>query len=215
MRSRQASASSSSAGSIQGSPRAAGALIGALAAGVVASLVLAAGAAQAKVFHARQDALKLAFPDAERIEKRTFILKPDQIAAIRTAARAKTDSRLVTIFTAWKQGAVLGHAHIDVHTVRTHPSALLVVWTPEGEVRSVRILAFHEPLDYLPAEKWYLQFEGATLEDKLRVGGDVHGVVNATLSTRVASDSVRRALAYHALLIAPEAAAPDSPQQEP
>ena len=78
----------------------------------------------------------------------------------------------------------------------------MVVLTPAGNVRSVRILAFHEPLDYMPSEKWYGQFVGKTRKDALRVGGDVHGVVNATLSTRAASDSVRRTLAYHAVLIA-------------
>ena len=96
---------------------------------------------------------------------------------------------------------VLGYAHIDVHTVRTHPAALMVVLGPEGDVRSVRILAFHEPLDYLPSEKWYAQFAGKTAQDRLRVGSDVHGVVNATLSTRVATDGIRRALAYHTVLI--------------
>ena len=171
--------------------------------GVLAALVLAAPVAEGKVFHTRQEALELAFPDADRIDKETIILSRDQVAAIEVAARAKVQTKLVTIFTAWKGGEVQGYAHIDVHTVRTHPSALLVVWGPDGKVRTVRILAFHEPLDYLPADKWYAQFEGADADDKLRVGGDIHGVVNATLSTQVAADSVRRALAYHAVLILP------------
>jgi len=195
MRSRRASASSSRTS--RQLARAAGSFA------LLAALLGGALPAAAKVFHTRQEALALAFPDADRIDKQTFILSPDQVSAIEIAARAPVETKLVTIFTAWKGGAVQGYAHIDVHTVRTHPSALLVVWTPEGVVRSVRILAFHEPLDYLPAEKWYGQFEGKTGQDPLRVGGDLHGVVNATLSTRVAADSVRRALAYHQVLIAP------------
>jgi transcriptional regulator of nitric oxide reductase len=165
-----------------------------------------AGPAQAKVFYTRQQALEMAFPDADRIDKKVHILSGEQIARIQIEARAKVESKLVTLYTAWKGDEVLGYANIDVHTVRTHPSALLVVWTPDGTVRTVRILAFHEPLDYLPADKWYEQFDGKTRADRLKVGDDVHGVVNATLSTQVASDSVRRALAYHAVLIAPEAA---------
>lgn len=200
MRSRRASASSSSRAA---RPRctAAGRPLGRLAAALLA--VVLASPAGAKVFHSRQEALEIAFPEADRIEKETLILSQEQADAVAAAARAPVESKLVTIFTAWKGGSVLGYAHIDVHTVRTHPSALMVVWTPEGRVRSVRILAFHEPLDYLPADKWYEQFSGKSGEDPLRVGGDVHGVVNATLSTRVAADSVRRALAYHAVLIAP------------
>lgn len=193
MSSRRASASSSD---VPGhSARAAKALVCVLVAFV------AAETADAKVFHSRQEALALAFPEADRIDKQTTILRAEQIEAIEALARAKVESKLVTIFTAYRGDEVLGYAHIDVHTVRTHPAALMVVLDPAGAVRSVRILAFHEPLDYLPAEKWYAQFAGKTREDRLRVGSDVHGVVNATLSTRVATDSIRRALAYHAVLI--------------
>ena len=170
---------------------------------LVGLLVLLAPPATARVFLSRQQALELAFPDADRIEKETFILDDAQVAAIEEASRSKVESKLVTIFTAFRGDERLGHAHIDVHTVRTHPEAFLVVLTPEGAVRSVRVLAFHEPLDYLPTERWYEQFVGRTRADRLRVGGDVHGVVGATLSARAAADGVRRALAYHAILIQP------------
>jgi hypothetical protein len=79
----------------------------------------------------------------------------------------------------------------------------MIVLTPGGEVRSVRILAFHEPLDYLPTDRWYDQFVGKTREDALRVGRDVHGVVGATLSARAAADGVRRMLAYWEVLLRP------------
>ncbi len=161
--------------------------------------------AHAKVFHTRQEAIALAFPEADRIEKETHILTSTQTQDLERIGRVKIETKLVTIFTAWRGDEVKGYAHIDVHTVRTHPAALMVVLTPAGAVRSVRILAFHEPLDYLPADKWYQQFAGKTRDDPLRVGGDVHGVVNATLSARSAADSVRRSLAYYAVLIEPSA----------
>jgi transcriptional regulator of nitric oxide reductase len=170
---------------------------------VLAVLSLEALPVYAKVFYSRQEAIALAFPDADRVDKQTIILTPAQATAIEARSRAKLDSKLVTIFTAWRGEEVLGYAHIDLHTVRTHASALLVVLNPGGDVRAVRILAFHEPLDYLPSKKWYAQFAGKTGEDRLRVGSDVHGVVSATLSTRAATDGIRRALAYHALLIDP------------
>lgn len=168
---------------------------------VLALFWLPALPVDAKVFHTRQDAIALAFPGADRVEKKTTILSPEQAAEIEDRSRTKLDSKLVTIFTAWRSDELLGYVNIDVHTVRTHASALMVVLNPSGEVRSVRLLAFHEPLDYMPSEKWYAQFAGKTREDRLRVGGDVHGVVNATLSTRAASDGIRRVLAYHAVLI--------------
>jgi Na+-translocating ferredoxin:NAD+ oxidoreductase RnfG subunit len=190
MRSRRASASCSDA--------AASARLLALAAGL---LVLLAAPASATVFHSRQEALELAFPAADRIAKQTFILDEAQVEAVEAASRSKLESKLVTLWTAFRGDERLGTAHVDVHVVRTHPEAVLVVLTPEGVVRSVRVIAFHEPLDYLPAARWYEQLAGRTRGDALRVGGDVHAVVGATLSAHAAVDSVRRALAYHALLI--------------
>jgi transcriptional regulator of nitric oxide reductase len=173
----------------------------AVALSLLVTFAVAALPAAAKVFHSRQEALALAFSDADDIAKKTHILTSEQTSRIEELSRSKLESKLVTLFTARRAGEVLGYAHIDIHTVRTHPEAFLVVLRPDGVVRSVRILAFHEPLEYMPSDRWYAQFEGKTRDDRLRVDADVHGVIGATLSTRVAAAAVRRALAYHAVLI--------------
>ncbi|HEY5659095.1 MAG TPA: FMN-binding protein, partial [Myxococcota bacterium] len=111
------------------------------------------------------------------------------------------DSRLVRIYTGFEKGAVVGYAFIDVHTVRTLPEAFLVVLTPEGAVRSLRVLAFHEPLEYKPSDRWYLQFEEKSLAEPLRLGGDVHGIVGATLSARATTRGVRKALALYEVVV--------------
>lgn len=173
---------------------------------LVAVLLLALGPveiASATVFASQKAALAEAFPEATRIERETYVLKAADVERIEEIARAKIESRIVVLHTAYKEDVVLGYAHIDVHNVRTQPEALLVVLDASGMVRSVRILAFHEPLDYLPADRWYSQFEGQTGREPLRVGRDVHGVVGATLSARAAADSVRRMFAYREVLVSP------------
>jgi Na+-translocating ferredoxin:NAD+ oxidoreductase RnfG subunit len=164
-------------------------------------LLLLPAAAAGKVFHSQSEALALAFPDAERVESRTFVLDDEQTARIEALSRSAVDSRLVKIYTGMRDGAVLGYAVIDVHTVRTHPEAFMVVLTPDGAVRTLRVLAFHEPLDYLPNGRWYQQFDRKTANEPLRVGGDVHGIVGATLSARATTRGVRRALAFYQVLI--------------
>jgi hypothetical protein len=163
---------------------------------------LAAGApAAAKVFVSQSEALAAAFPDADRIEDETYVLTDAQAERIGAIAQAPLESKLVKIHRGVRGGEVLGYAVIDVHNVRTMPEAFMVVLTPEGSVRSVRVLAFHEPLDYLPTQRWYAQFEGKSLASALRIGGDIHGVVGATLSARATTRGVRRALAYYRVLI--------------
>jgi Na+-translocating ferredoxin:NAD+ oxidoreductase RnfG subunit len=163
--------------------------------------LLAAAPADAKVFHSREEALKLAFPDAERIEDQTYVLTDAQAARVAEIAQSPLDSKLVKIYTGYRGEQPLGYAVIDIDTVRTMPEALMVVLTPGGSVRSVRVLAFHEPLDYLPNDRWYAQFADKSLEAPLRVGGDIHAVVGATLSARATTRGVRRALAFYHLLV--------------
>ena len=132
-------------------------------------------------------------------------------------ARSDLESELVTLFSGWRDGALLGHALIDVHTVRTQPEAFMVVLSPGGQVESLRVLAFYEPSEYMPTKRWYTQFEGIdrqSLAKGLRLGRDVHGVVGATLSARAVTKSVRLALAYHNVLIAKVAAPPPYPALE-
>jgi len=162
-----------------------------------------ASEASAKVFASQNQALAEAFPTATRIDRDTKILLKRHVEAITAITKETNQPKVVVLHTAWEGDVLLGYAHVDVHNVRTQPEAFLVVLTPEGNVRSVRILAFHEPLDYLPTDSWYEQFAGKTLEDRLRIGGDVHGVVGATLSAQAAADGVRRMLAYWEVLLKP------------
>jgi hypothetical protein len=158
-------------------------------------------AADAKVFFSRTEALELAFPDADRVESETYVLSDGQATRIEELSHSPLDSKLVEIYTGFRGDAVAGYAVIDIHNVRTLPEAFIVVLTPAGAVKSLRVLAFHEPLDYLPAGRWYAQFDNKSLAEPLRVGGDVHGVVGATLSARATARGVRRVLAFYEVLI--------------
>ena len=171
------------------------------AAALVAAAAVCATAANATVFYSQQEALDLAFPNADRIETDTRVLSAEQVEAVEKSARSKLDSRIAKFYAAWKDDQVQGYAFIDVHTVRTLPEAFLVVLEPDGTVRSVRVLAFHEPLDYLPTKRWYEQFGGKTLREPLQVGNDVHAVVGATLSAQATTRGVRRSLAYYQVLV--------------
>lgn len=157
--------------------------------------------ARATVFYSSVEALDLAFPDAEAIDAHTYVLDDAQVERVEMIAKCALDSKLVKIYTATRAGEIEGYALIDVHNVRTLPEAFMVVLTPEGQVRSLRVLAFHEPLEYKPTDRWYRQFDNRSIDSPLRIGGDVHGVVGATLSARATASGVRRALALYEVLL--------------
>lgn len=156
----------------------------------------------AKVFFAKDEAIKAAFPEADAIENKTFFLTDDQQKQVETLARTRLDSKLVTVYIGRRGQKLLGYAMIDVHTVRTLPEAVMVVLTPEGQVASTLILAFYEPLDYLPTDRWMKQFNHKRLTPDLRVGGGIAGITGATLTARAMTESVRKVLALYQVLIA-------------
>ena len=167
-------------------------------------LALLGTSVEAKVFLSQREALELAFPDADRIETDTRVLSREQVEAVERSARSKLDSRIAKFYAAWRDDKVTGYAFIDVHTVRTLPEAFMVVLEPDGATRSVQVLAFHEPLDYLPTDRWYKQFEARSLAAPLRLGRDIHGIAGATLSARAVTSSVRRVLALFRVVMKDE-----------
>jgi hypothetical protein len=157
--------------------------------------------ARATVFHAKDEALALAFPGSDRIEDRTVILTDEQRAAVEKRAHAPLESQLWTVYVGWHGDELLGYAVIDTHTVRTLPETAMVVLSPSGEVRRVEILAFYEPPEYTPPERWRRQFDGHHLDDDLKLGGAVQGITGATLSATALTAAVRRVLALYTVLM--------------
>ena len=166
---------------------------------VAAALGAAAAPAHAAVFLGARDALAWAFPRADAIDRETFLLDDAERAALERWGGGAHPSRLATLHTARRDGAVLGYAVIDVHNVRSQSEALLIALSPEGRVERLRVLAFYEPPEYLPPERWLEQFPGAAPGARLRVGRDIHGIAGSTLTAQAVAGSVRRALALYRL----------------
>ena len=78
----------------------------------------------------------------------------------------------------------------------------MVVLSPEGEVRQVVTLAFHEPPEYQPPEAWFGQLQGKPLAE-LDFNKGIQGISGATLSTRAAVNSVRKVLAIYLQMVKP------------
>jgi len=164
--------------------------------------VLCIAPADATVFYAREELLDIAFPDADSVEARDFFLTDQQRSTIERRASARLESNLVTVYIGFKDEALLGYALIDTHLVRTLPETFLVVLEPDGAVAATHVVAFYEPLEYLPSGRWLEQLEGKALTTDLRVGRRINAITGSTLSSRAVVGGVRRALALHDVLIA-------------
>jgi hypothetical protein len=160
---------------------------------VTVAVGLWAGLASAAIPAAEKEAvaLRTAFPDAERFDSKDLILTDAMVERIESLARARLRERLVTFYTAHRGGAVVGHAVIHSHVVRTKRETLLVAFEPDGRIRRITVVAFLEPEEYRPAERWLRQFEGKGTDDKLAVGQDIAPISGATLTARGVTEQAR------------------------
>lgn len=163
-------------------------------------LLIVATSSVAKIFYSKNEAMVLAFGEGVQVENLSLFPDDEQMTAIQKDAKVKLDSGMFTFYVGKQNEKILGYAAIETITVRTKPETLLIVLTPEGELRKVVTLAFHEPPEYQPPERWFEQLNGKLLVD-LDFNKGIQGVSGATLSTRAAVNSVRKVLAiYHAML---------------
>lgn len=158
--------------------------------------------AAAVVFHSRSELAQIAFPDSDRVEARDIFLSREQRERIERMAGSTLDGDLLTVYEGYRADQLVGYALLDTHLVRTLPETLLVVLDPSGAVAATYVMAFHEPLDYRPSERWLAVLRDRHLSDDLRVGRAIVGITGATLSARAVVGSVRRSLAIYEVVIA-------------
>ena len=90
-----------------------------------------------------------------------MILTDDMVARIEKLARARVPERLVTFYTARRGTEVLGYAAIHAHIVRTKQETLALVFEPDGRLRKISVLAFLEPPEYRPPDRWSIRQRNA------------------------------------------------------
>lgn len=162
-------------------------------------LVLGSSVATAAERPSVEQALRLAFPQAEAIRESVF-LSTRQLEMAAEESGVDGQRALATRFTLKVQDRVVGWAYLDTHRVRTLPETVLVMIDQGGEIRRIEVVAFREPPAYLPPQRWYDQFENRVLDDQLELKAGIHSMTGATLSARAATDAVRRVLAVHAVV---------------
>jgi len=65
-------------------------------------------------------------------------------------------------------------------------------------------VAFHEPEEYLPTERWLRQFDHKSLRPELQVQKDIRGIAGATLSSQAVTNAVRSVLAFFQVVVREE-----------
>ena len=145
---------------------------------------------------AREEALRLAFADAQVVRESIF-LTPEQLEAVKNLAGSPVESALWVRCRAIRGDSLVGVAYFDAHRVRTLPETIMITVLPDGRVGRIEVLAFDEPPEYLPRREWYNQFLERPLDPELALRRGIRPVTGATLTARATTEAVRRVLAVH------------------
>jgi hypothetical protein len=159
-------------------------------------VALAAGApALARVYATQQEALARLFPAPVEVSRHTAYLSEEQAARVAELAGRPLEHRVVPYYVGRREGEVVGYAFTDVHLVRTLQESVLFAVDAGGRIRSVEILSFDEPPEYLPGPRWLEQLEGRELDADLSLKRGIRTLSGATLSSRSITAAARRVLA--------------------
>jgi hypothetical protein len=156
---------------------------------------------QAQVFMGKNKALKVAFPEADRMESETVSLTDEQRKILEQTAKATFGERTYTYHTGFRGNTLLRYAFIDTHVVKSKYETVLVVVSLGGEIEYIHILAFYEPPEYMPPASWLGQLIGKSLNDPIQIHVDVDTITGATVSTDSVAALSRKVLAFHKIFL--------------
>ncbi len=169
---------------------------------MVVMISLPTGIASANEYLTSEQALKIAFPDADSIEKKRVAVTTEHREKLRNRYGLKRASRTFRYFVGVRNGEIMGYSVIDNILGERKPFTFMVVVAPDGTVKSVEIMAYRESYGGEIRQPRFLgQFRGKKESDPLRLKTDVQSVSGATISSRAVTNGVRIILAYLSVIV--------------
>lgn len=167
---------------------------------------LAPGALRASAFPTLEEAMRNAFPEADRFEQKRAIAKSGQYEAITAQLEGRNVSRIFTYHRAERNDQLLGFA-VEGAVLGKHKDIdYLIALSPQLTVSHIEILAYRESYGYqIKSQRFLKQFYGKDHDDPIRLNEEITNIATATISCRSMIRAVQEVLAYASVLLAEEA----------
>jgi len=151
----------------------------------------------AKILISPVDAMRYAYGQKSKISKKNILLSTEQATAISKAAKVKLDTKIFRIFKAVQENKTLGYGILINKKIRSKNAVVLYMITKESILKGIEIIAFNEPVEYLPSKEWNSQFQNIGTTKMLRISKEIPTITGATLSARSITDGSRVAFAFY------------------
>ena len=150
------------------------------------------------VFLTRKEALEVAFPEADSIDREKTRLTDSQRKAMSDALGVSIKDRRVRFYVGKKGGKVMGYMIIGHQIGKNLPITFMTVINPDGTVRDVEVMVYREPEGWeVRFESFMRQFFGRDATSDFR---EINSITGATLSVRSITYGVQRALVIYKVL---------------
>ena len=133
--------------------------------------------------------------NAKSVEMHNTILSDAQVAELSKRSMQKIDSKLYRLYLAQNGDKTIGYGVLMNKKVRTKTAIALYLIGIDGKIKSIEIVAFNEPMEYLPSKTWLNVFDQKSSANVLKLNQDIPTTTGATLSARAITDGARAALA--------------------
>ncbi|MFT7004750.1 MAG: hypothetical protein ACJAWW_002115 [Sulfurimonas sp.] len=151
----------------------------------------------AKILISPIDAMKQSYGIDANVVKKNILLNKRQATIIQKNAKTKLSSKIFRIFKATKNDKILGYGILINKKIRSKNAVALYLISKDSTLLGIEIIAFNEPMEYIPSKKWMSQFENVSTDKHFRVGRNIPTITGATLSARSLTDSSRIAFAFY------------------
>ncbi len=127
-----------------------------------------------------EESLKSLFPEG-KIQKKNILLSKKQAEKVRELSKIKLKSKIITVYIVKKDDKSTAYGILDTHKVRTKNEAVLYVLDDSCSLLDIEIIAFYEPPEYIPSDRWLSIFEGKGKKEDIK---QIPNITGATLSAR-------------------------------
>ncbi len=151
-----------------------------------------------QVYLTKNQAFKIAFPGADKVDREKKWLTDEQKKAIGELCLQNIATNRMTFHVGKHDGIPIGYALIDHEIGKSFPITFMVVLNVDGTVRDVEIMVYREPRGWEVRYPSFMdQFTGKTADTDYRA---INSITGATLSVRAIVKGVARVTAAYKVL---------------
>jgi len=150
----------------------------------------------AKVLISPLDAMKENYSLNATVSKKNILLTKTRFNRVQKNAKVKLSTKIYRIFIAKEGEKVLGYGVLVNKKVRSK-NAVVLYFISKNTLLGIEIIAFNEPLEYIPTKTWKSQFSNIATDKMLKISREIPTITGATLSARAITDGSRVAFAIY------------------